>query len=423
MLIFALFLGLVLLTTPLQAAAAALVEAVQEGPGRFTLRAAALADVSAMELSIAYDRTALANPRVVQGPLLSGTMAAVNPNASGMIRIAAISSRPFLSGGVIATLTFEATGPGGSLSALSVRLSTLAGKSLPVSTRIINTPAQTQTGSTQPAALDAAGAAESRTNEQPAPTAPGRTTTFPLILGPNEQPVTGQTLTADQGPSDRTSLKTGQTPTALPKDASRQSSPDRSAQEAASQLSVKKVYTTESVLDRFTNFTGKQTPKNLAALFEQEQAIGFRQEPPVVLTDGKQKAILRFIASPGRKNADIALLSASLLSLTSDPDFTNTWIAGVLPAIGAVRAGISITQASFLMVVPLVVAPKADIDLDQSGSVTEEDFRLFLAEKGTSKKPRFDLNKDGKRDALDDYIFTANYLARTKSARAVKAAP
>jgi hypothetical protein len=46
--------------------------------------------------------------------------------------------------------------------------------------------------------------------------------------------------------------------------------------------------------------------------------------------------------------------------------------------------------------------------------MTEEDFNRYLKERETAKSPQFDLNIDGKRDYLDDYIFTANYLEDIK---------
>lgn len=61
---------------------------------------------------------------------------------------------------------------------------------------------------------------------------------------------------------------------------------------------------------------------------------------------------------------------------------------------------------------PIIVAPKAVVDLDKSRKVTEADFKLFLRDRGSAKKPKFDLNGDGKRDFVDDYIFTANYLVK-----------
>jgi hypothetical protein len=67
--------------------------------------------------------------------------------------------------------------------------------------------------------------------------------------------------------------------------------------------------------------------------------------------------------------------------------------------------------------VPITVTPAAKVDLLSPGKVTEADFDLFLKERGTEKAPRFDLNGDGRRDYVDDYIFTANYLlARKKEA-------
>ncbi len=64
--------------------------------------------------------------------------------------------------------------------------------------------------------------------------------------------------------------------------------------------------------------------------------------------------------------------------------------------------------------IPLTVSPKARVDLIQTDKVSEADFALFLKERGAAGAPKFDLNGDGKRDYLDDYIFTANYLAAQK---------
>ena len=405
---------------PAFAATTATIQLSPAGSGDYVLQGISLEQAAALELTIIYDTAGLANPRVDQGSLLAGAMAAINVNVPGSIRMAFIRVTPVSGSGPLANIHFTLTGTGqGRVLAMSAKLATLDGRPLPVSTQVVNTPDQTQTDSA-PAPPEPSGSGATRSPEQTAP--PVRTFLVPLIAAPGEQPATNQTTTADQGTTDRTLTTMAQTPTAPARDASKQSPPDRAASDAGSPSFAKKVYTTQSVLDRFMAFTGKRTPENLTALFEQEQAIGFRQEPSVVLTDGKQKAVLRFIASSDRKTADIALLGASLLSLKADTDYSNTWIAEVMPATGAVRATISITQSSFLMVVPLAVAPKVDIDLDQSGSVTEEDFKLFLAEKGTLKEPRFDLNKDGKRDAMDDYIFTANYLAKPKPDRAAKAA-
>ena len=43
--------------------------------------------------------------------------------------------------------------------------------------------------------------------------------------------------------------------------------------------------------------------------------------------------------------------------------------------------------------------------------MTEEDFRIFLRDQGTTPAAVSDLNGDGIHDFRDDYLFTANYLA------------
>jgi hypothetical protein len=54
-------------------------------------------------------------------------------------------------------------------------------------------------------------------------------------------------------------------------------------------------------------------------------------------------------------------------------------------------------------------APKIDMKMSKSGSMTEKDLVTYLSDQ------RQDVNKDGKNNYLDDYIFTANYLFVTKS--------
>jgi hypothetical protein len=66
----------------------------------------------------------------------------------------------------------------------------------------------------------------------------------------------------------------------------------------------------------------------------------------------------------------------------------------------------------------LTVVPPlpANLKIGNGGKLTEADFNQFLKERGTDKAPRFDLNGDGKRDYVDDYIFTANYLVKLETA-------
>jgi hypothetical protein len=87
-------------------------------------------------------------------------------------------------------------------------------------------------------------------------------------------------------------------------------------------------------------------------------------------------------------------------------------ILNLVPAKGVYQASLVLPLDDLMVVVPLGVAPRLNADLDNSGTVTESDFALFLKEGAP-----FDLNGDGKRDYLDDYLFTANYLAARQGVR------
>jgi len=171
------------------------------------------------------------------------------------------------------------------------------------------------------------------------------------------------------------------------------------------------VYTQKSVLERFHDLTGERSPKVLTGLFEHEPLIGFKQEPPIILSDGKSTVKVFFIAlSYGKDLPDVSLKGARLISLRKDPEKTNTWIAEIKPDGGANSATLTVLQEKVTMVFPLAVASKPKIRVGRSGKVTETDFNKFLKERGSPSKPKYDLNGDGKRDHVDDYIFTANYL-------------
>jgi hypothetical protein len=181
------------------------------------------------------------------------------------------------------------------------------------------------------------------------------------------------------------------------------------------QIKGKAVYTQKSVLDLFKAYIGPRTPKALMALFEQDSLIGCRQEPPLVLSDGKSLARVSFITPVEQKSSpDVALIGASMVSMERDRENSNTWIALVRPNQNVTEAKMTISLNDAAIVIPLTVAPKVDISV-RAGMVTEEDFDLYL--KGFDKKKSHgrDLNGDNKSNYLDDYIFTANYLAAIKA--------
>jgi len=176
----------------------------------------------------------------------------------------------------------------------------------------------------------------------------------------------------------------------------------------------KAVYTQKSILDKFRDLKGERTPKVLTALFNHESLIGFNQEPPIILSDGKSTVKVIFIAlAYDKAPPDVILKYARLISLVEDRENTNTWIAEIKPDKGVNSASLTIIQNNVTMIFPLTVVSKPKIRMGRFDKVTEADFNKFLKVRGSLSKPKYDLNIDGKRDYVDDYIFTANYILST----------
>jgi hypothetical protein len=174
----------------------------------------------------------------------------------------------------------------------------------------------------------------------------------------------------------------------------------------------KKVTAYPSVLEKFREYKGEKTPQALTSLFAPHPAAA-AQQPHLVLTDGKATLSVAVELDSKGENNNFLLEGLTLVSLKNKEK--NLWIAELLPDARAWEASIVIPHNNQWNVLPLTVAPPMDVNIDRSSArLDEKDFKLFLKELGTAKAPRFDLNNDGKRDYIDDYIFTANYIAQQK---------
>jgi len=81
------------------------------------------------------------------------------------------------------------------------------------------------------------------------------------------------------------------------------------------------------------------------------------------------------------------------------------------PEKGVYKATLTTMHGESMTEIPLTVAPQVVIGTGKDGLAAEAAFADFLKDRGSEKAPRFDLNADGLRNYIDDYIFTANYLA------------
>ena len=173
----------------------------------------------------------------------------------------------------------------------------------------------------------------------------------------------------------------------------------------------------QSVLERFKNYTGARTVASMSALFAPRAPDGFAQTPAIAVADGTSTLTVTLAGDPAAKeDPTFGLIRARLVSLKRNQD--GGWAIEVKPNKGAIAAVLAVNRSNVVTEYPLTVVPPADLktDVSQSG-VTEADFVLFLKERGTDREPRFDLNGDGKRDYMDDYIYTGNYLLVTGGAK------
>jgi len=166
-----------------------------------------------------------------------------------------------------------------------------------------------------------------------------------------------------------------------------------------------------SVLEHFRTYTGPRTPAAMIALFAPPVADSIRQKPEIALSDGVTKIKITVAAgSRDSKAANVAFNGAKLITLTRSN--ANEWDIEALPAAGALNVSLILLTDAGTREIPLTVAPAVPAGTDLS----EKGFVAFLGETNAPARPLLDLNKDGQRDYVDDYIFTANYLIKPRPA-------
>ena len=404
------------------------------GGASFNVLANGFTAPSGFHLVVNYDSARLANPRVVQGSLTTGAMFIANPNVAGSVQFAVVSPRPMQGSGTVATITFDQTGDSAGTLSVSGTVINVSGKNLPVSFSGWSASPGTDSTPTGVAGTETNPSTNPTTNPTTNPsTSPTTNPTTSPSTNPTVTtggtstgfPVTGGSLTM---PSDDAAVRDRREAPAQPQPTQpaggENAAPPAAGSDAAlapdATVAKKKVQAdlprpVQSVLEKFRLFAGEKTPQNLMALFDPEQGSPFSQSPAICITDGKTSVQVLVTKVSGDKAPNFAFNHAHYQSIKQVGD--GEWQIGVLPDKGALNASISMLTDGVQQEIPLTVAPRVNIDLDKSGTVTEADFRLFLKTRGTDAAPKYDLNGDGKRDYQDDYIFTANYLAMKGKAK------
>jgi hypothetical protein len=365
---------------------------------------------SGIDVTIRYDAAALANPRVVQGGLVGGALMAVNHSTPGMVRLALVRVTAINGSGTIATVTFDRMkSTGADILALTSTAISSSGSTIGIASQIVNS---VKTADTQAPPSGSGSAPDTRPNSSAPAAATASSAPMGVVglvvplQGDSASGGKAETPSPDQATAD--AVKPAGTADALLETA--KAMPPENPVSPAPEPEKKKIMLYKSVLERFKEFSGNKTPEALIALFSPQKGQA-RQDPPVVLSDGKTTMKVLVDVNPAGENNNFLLDGVSLVSLTNKDK--NSWVAELLPDKKITGATISIPRSNQWEVMPLTVAPPMDVKIDRSSDrLSEADFKMFLKEHGTAKAPKFDLNNDGRRDYIDDFIFTANYLVQ-----------
>ncbi|MBJ6749314.1 cohesin domain-containing protein [Geomonas anaerohicana] len=400
--------------------------------GVFVLRGDQMDGVAGLDLSIGYDSATLANPRVSIGKMVQGMMNAANPG--NPIRLAIVGTSGLKGSGIIASVTFDRTGTSpGAVTVVSGTLIDATGKKVAMAQPVIINP------SAVVAAEDGGNATAQTGPEGKNDAVPAGTTSMPirpLMVGgtltmPGQETATGQDETAREivvptqaqlpaqgAPLVKKRLRTkqaqmeGEEPPLDREDnpPPPEQQPSTPPEAPAPPPQVTQPAAISSVLDRFKSFQGERTPANLIALFHQDAPAAYRQLPPVAIADGKSTVTLIITMVTGEATPSFTFSGCTYVSHRRTEA---GWEIQARPKRDVVKADVTMLYSGLKQEFPLTVAPRVALVPGKTRPVKESDFERFLKERGTATRPRFDFNKDGRRDYVDDYIYAANYLVRT----------
>ena len=404
--------------------------------GNYEIKGSGFEGIGAMDITLGYDTTTLSNPRVGQGGWISGALFAANPNTPGVIRIGLATTTTVTGSGTIATLSFDPVwGKSPQFTSLAGTLHTANGTMMtPVSSIM------TQDASGSSLAASSVLQPQTATGQQASVSASSSTTSTPVTMGSSVSSGTGQSTGSTVGTSvsiGSSSISgSGQFPAPVPEtSASTHPShepvqPGAGASESVvesrppaavkrstgdvqastsppkeQQLPVRNIVY-QSVVSRFKTYSGPKTLQALTELFSRQATAKYHQDPSIALSDGVTKVRVTLDRTPDLSaSPNFAIKGAKLVALTNDE---NGYYLEILPNVGVNEASVTVLAQGSTFEFPLVVAPLLSPKNVPNGKFDEASFALFLKEQG----PKGDLNGDGKKDYLDEYIYTANYLVK-----------
>lgn len=387
---------------------------VPAGNGIYTLQCYNMQNVGSIQFDVKYDKAILTPPEPGMG-VTSGSsfsMFTFNTQVPGIIKISALNPTPVSGTVTIATITFPSVK--GKVGAGAVRVENLLayddkGRLIGVEAVDLGTTPTKDTGTTTPPPDTTNQADQGGTTQTPSGTGGGA----PVYLGTVSQQTSGEAGsggaergTEKKAPAEPSTPEFQQPPVeAPPAGESGEVAPAPKAPPAKVKLPEYR-----GVLASFREFSGERTPKTMLALVTAAPPKGIKQEPAIVLADGKTKVKFHIhFPADIDTTPNFALRGAKLLSLKHDG---LDWVVEALPKLNVYDVSVTVIVGDAVVEFPLTVAPSLDALVSRGLAMDEKGFGQFLAERGTDKAPKFDLDGDGKRTFVDDYIYTLNYAVR-----------
>lgn len=394
---------------------AASISLVPGGSGVYVVKGADFTDIGGVEIEIQYDAATLANPRITQGPLLASTMFIPNPKFSAStVKFAAMSLSAIKGSGDLATITFDLKGaaPG----AVTIARSKLT--NVTANTVKLDTPPPAATADAGGTGVGTIPVGGSRT----ATTGTGTTSvaasgggvsvsggsSIGTITLPQEQVEAAIAERKAESEPLVTDLRKDMTLPLGDSSAKKDSSEEKKSE--PSKKDQQKSVSYKSTLQLFKEYKGERSAGSLIPLFAEISPPDFTQEPLIALSDGKTPVkITLIVKQSGSETPKFLLQGANLKQLLNEGEGAVTWTIEAIPKKDAVEATLTVIDGRTVVDFPLKVVPQVNALLTKGKTLSEADFAVYLA-----NPPKFDLNRDGKFDAVDDYIYTANYIVAMK---------
>lgn len=452
--IFTLAIMMLLLQLAVIAEAASVVVARVGTSNVYVVKGYDLVNVGGVEVEISYDTATLANPRITPGPMLASTMFIPNPKfTASTLKFAAMSLSAIKGSGDLATISFEIKNqPLGPVNTVQVKFTDVTGTPVKnVDEEQAAALAKAKAEAEAKAAADAIAKAEAEAKaatdakvkadaeakakaaadakakadaeviaaqerltaaddrRKALVTATGGSSIGTITLPPDQVAAAVAERKAESEPLV-TDLRKDMTLPLGDDSGGKKDSGEGKKTEADKKEQQQQSVSYKSALQLFKEFKGERSANSLIPLFAELSVPDFTQEPPIAFSDGKTLVKITLTLKQSGSDAPKFLLQgANVKQLGGEGEGTVTWTIEVLPKKDAVEATLTVIDGKTVMDFPLTVVPQVDALLTKSKTLSEADFAAYL-----SKPSKFDLNRDGKFDAVDDYIYTANYIVALK---------